>query len=175
MDATPNDFGNTLAGELPSAAPPWPCPVLEDTEINKYLPFLFSQTRRWGLTTNDKNLPILACKYRIKGYDHILNFVQSVGKIAQEEDHHPEIIFDARSVFVRVNTHCAYRSNDESPNGKEKGSGITIRDIRFAILLERLVEGTQGGEATISRLNPKVLTRPTVINSSDIFLATEKK
>jgi len=35
---------------------------------------------------NEKDIPILACKYRIKGYGHILDFVQSIGKIAQEED-----------------------------------------------------------------------------------------
>lgn len=84
-DVEKKDFESapTGTGTLPDA-PPWPCPVLNDSEIITYLPSLFS--KRWGLTRNEKDMPILACKYRIKGYDRILNFVQSVGKIAQEED-----------------------------------------------------------------------------------------
>ncbi len=63
--------------------------------------------------------------------------------------------------FVRVYTHSACRPSEESSNVKEKGSGITIRDVRFAVLLERLVDSTQGSNEIISRLNPKVLSRPT--------------
>lgn len=86
MTSTLKDFESESAptSTLLPDAPPWPCPVLNNSEINTYLPSLF--TKRWGLTRNEKDMPILACKYRIKGYNHILNFVQSVGKIAQEED-----------------------------------------------------------------------------------------
>jgi len=168
-----------LPYSLPEA-PDWPCPLLTLLELETYIPMLYS--RKWGISLNDAAIERLSCKFRFKKYGLMMDFVQSIGRIAEEEkvcltvmlisksgiltyglrcfQHHPEVTFDARSVFVHVYTHSACIPSRDG-EGEEKASGITLRDIRFAVLLERIFEGLQAEQqGLVGRLNPKSLERP---------------
>jgi len=59
----------------------------------------------WSITGIDA-VPRLERQFRFKVYRHALDFTQRVGEIADEEDHHPVILTEARRVTVTWWTHA---------------------------------------------------------------------
>jgi len=54
----------------------------------------------WGLSNN-----AIEKEFRFKSYRDGLNFSYSIGKIAEEQDHHPDILVKWRRVKLTLSTH----------------------------------------------------------------------
>lgn len=70
-------------------------PVLENKEIQE----LLSQIPSWRVFEEDDTKKII-CSYVFFNYDDSLNFLNKVAELAEEEDHHPEIILEWGKVTV---------------------------------------------------------------------------
>ena len=64
--------------------------------------------------------------YRFKNYYRTLGFVNAVGWIAHEEDHHPELVVNYNTCEVRYQTHAI--------------NGISENDFICAAKVDRLLE-----------------------------------
>ncbi|KZV93403.1 transcriptional coactivator/pterin dehydratase [Exidia glandulosa HHB12029] len=122
---------------LPSLppAPPYPCPLITQEELDEYLIPLYDHD--WRVAVKD-NLFGLQRRINITKYKFVLEFVNELAEYAKAESHHPEITFTYSSVTVRLLTHSA--TSHPSGENPEPTQGITMRDVRLAILTERLVE-----------------------------------
>ena len=72
--------------------------------------------------TNNK----LTKTFKFDSYDEVLKFVECVGLLAQECDHHPEVKFDISSVSVSIWSHDT--------------SSVTSRDEEIAAKIDQLFE-----------------------------------
>jgi 4a-hydroxytetrahydrobiopterin dehydratase len=70
-------------------------PVLTDQEINEFLPDIPS----W-IVQEDEGTKRLICSFAFLDYEHSVNFTNLVAKLAEEEDHHPEIVLEWGNVTV---------------------------------------------------------------------------
>lgn len=70
--------------------------------------------------TNEK----LARKYAFKNFAESLEFINKIGAIAEEKDHHPDILFGWGYAEIFITTHDA--------------GGITERDFDLAKAIENL-------------------------------------
>ncbi len=59
----------------------------------------------WTVTVAN-GVPRLERRYRFRHYRQALAFTQHVGEVADQEDHHPVIVTEARSVTVTWWTHA---------------------------------------------------------------------
>ena len=71
-------------------------PSLSDDEITKLQP----QIPSWSIIEDEDEVKRLICAFAFKNYDESLNFTNIVAKLAEEEDHHPEIILEWGKVTV---------------------------------------------------------------------------
>ena len=69
---------------------------LSDDEIKKLQP----QIPSWSIIEDGDEIKRLICAFAFKNYDESLNFTNIVAKLAEEEDHHPEIILEWGKVTV---------------------------------------------------------------------------
>lgn len=51
-------------------------------------------------------------KYEFDSYSQVLNFVKKVGKIAEEQNHHPEIILKFNEVIITMFDHEKNKISD---------------------------------------------------------------
>lgn len=70
-------------------------PKVTNTEIESLMP----QIPSWSILEND-DIKRLVCSFAFLDYDQTVNFANSVTKLAEEEDHHPEIIIEWGKVTV---------------------------------------------------------------------------
>ena len=70
-------------------------PKVTNSEIESLMP----QIPSWSILEND-NIKRLVCSFAFLDYDETVNFAYSVTKLAEEEDHHPEIIIEWGKVTV---------------------------------------------------------------------------
>ncbi|KAI1797197.1 hypothetical protein LXA43DRAFT_1089086 [Ganoderma leucocontextum] len=143
--ADPHRHGSVLP-----KAPPYPCPFLTDEEIQTYLTPLYA----WAWTVQpsnpgDKNktAPELVKTFAFSTTQELVEFLQRVGDITRSENHHAvlEESADFPSIAIRVHTHSGLRpASHPGERRKERVQpGITLRDVRFA----HLVEMTLGDDA----------------------------
>ncbi|MEK8130697.1 4a-hydroxytetrahydrobiopterin dehydratase [Paenibacillus filicis] len=59
----------------------------------------------WELTAEDR--PWIRRRYRFRSFPDAIAFVQEVGRIAEESEHHPFIAIDYRVVTLRLTTWSA--------------------------------------------------------------------
>ncbi|KAH9930054.1 uncharacterized protein B0H18DRAFT_995014 [Fomitopsis serialis] len=116
-------------------APNYPCPYLTKEEIVQYLSPLYQQGWFIGSSefTADKRLPRGDDVARSSG----VGFAESVGSVQTAEDHHCTMLVDDESIHIRTHTHSARplpTTRDAKPS---KSPGITLRDVRLAILIEQ--------------------------------------
>ena len=71
-------------------------PSLSGYEIKK----LHSQIQSWSIIKDEDGVKRLICAFAFKNYDESLKFTNIVAKLAEEEDHHPEIILEWGKVTV---------------------------------------------------------------------------
>ena len=74
-------------------------PPLPDEEKKRLLNFL---GEGWTLTAEGKRIEK---KFSFKNFKDALRFTNEIGRIAEEENHHPEIILSWGQCFVRIWTH----------------------------------------------------------------------
>ena len=65
-------------------------PALDVSEIHKYQ----KKIDGWDVIKNEKNIHFLEKKFTFKNFVESLKFVNEVGRISEEEGHHPEILFN---------------------------------------------------------------------------------
>ena len=70
-------------------------PKVTNSEIESLMP----QIPSWSILEND-DIKRLVCSFAFLDYDQTVNFANSVTKLAEEEDHHPEIIIEWGKVTV---------------------------------------------------------------------------
>ena len=70
-------------------------PVLSDQEIKELAP----QIPSWIVHEED-GIKRLICSFAFSSYEDSVNFTNKVAKLAEEEDHHPEIILEWGNVTV---------------------------------------------------------------------------
>lgn len=71
------------------------------SEIHKYQ----KKVDGWNLTKNEKNIFFLEKNFKFQNFKDSQNFVNNVGKISEEEGHHPDIIFGWGYAKVQIFTH----------------------------------------------------------------------
>ena len=72
------------------------------TEIHKYQ----KKIDGWDITKNIKNNYLLEKNFIFKNFKESQNFVNKVGKISEEEGHHPDITFGWGYVKINITTHA---------------------------------------------------------------------
>jgi len=70
-------------------------PVLSDIEINELMP----QIPSWIVHEED-GLKRLVCSFAFSSYQDSLDFTNNIARLAEEEDHHPEIVLEWGNVTV---------------------------------------------------------------------------
>ncbi|TFK84083.1 hypothetical protein K466DRAFT_589212 [Polyporus arcularius HHB13444] len=131
--------------ELPPA-PRYPCPFLTEEEINTYLTPLYR--RSWTVQPSShgptkKAAPELVKRFDFSSGSQVGEFLERVGWVQESENHHETREVNESSVTIRVHTHSGLRpaSHPEEPRKRRVCPGITLRDVRFAYLLEGAAEG----------------------------------
>ena len=72
-------------------------PPMKEEEISKYL----KKVKNWEVIENHQ----IKKKFKFKDFKSALKFVNEVGEIAEEEDHHPNICFTWGEVIIEIYTH----------------------------------------------------------------------
>ena len=72
------------------------------SEIHKYQ----KKVDDWDLVKGDKNIYFLQKNFTFKNFKESQNFVSSVGKISEEEGHHPDINFGWGYAKINITTHA---------------------------------------------------------------------
>ena len=74
----------------------------EISEIHKYQ----KKVDGWSVIKNEKNIFFLKKEFNFKNFIESQNFVNQVGKISEEEGHHPDISFGWGYAKVSITTHA---------------------------------------------------------------------
>ena len=72
------------------------------SEIHKYQ----KKVDGWDLIKNEKNIYFLEKKFTFKNFLDSQSFVNLVGKISEEEGHHPDISFGWGYCNIKIFTHA---------------------------------------------------------------------
>ena len=75
---------------------------LDISEIHKYQ----KKVDGWDVLKNDKDIFFLEKKFIFKNFLESQNFINNVGKIAEEEGHHPDITFGWGYAKINIMTHA---------------------------------------------------------------------
>ena len=59
----------------------------------------------WSLNVNNEKIFFLEKEFKFKNFVESQNFVNDVGKISEEEGHHPDIIFGWGYAKIKIYTH----------------------------------------------------------------------
>lgn len=95
-------------------------PTLDQTEIESRL----QEFPEWGL--NDDGTKLIT-EAEFEDFKQALDFINTVGEIAERLQHHPDILlFDYRYVQLSISTHTA--------------QGITDKDFEFVAEIDELFE-----------------------------------
>ena len=77
-------------------------PALDISEIHKYQ----KKIDGWDVIKNEKNIHFLEKKFTFKNFVDSQKFVNEVGRISEEEGHHPEILFGWGYAKINISTHA---------------------------------------------------------------------
>lgn len=93
-------------------------PPLSAAEAND----LLRQVPTWGLSSDGRRI---RREWRVKDFDTALDFFARIGKLADDEDHHPDLhLVNYRDVAVELSTHAI--------------RGLSINDFILAAKIDRL-------------------------------------
>ena len=76
--------------------------ALDISEIHKYQ----KKIDGWDVIKNEKNIFFLEKKFTFKNFVESQKFVNEVGRISEEEGHHPEILFGWGYAKINISTHA---------------------------------------------------------------------
>ena len=77
-------------------------PALDISEIHKYQ----KKINGWDVIKNEKNIHFLEKKFIFKNFVESQKFVNEVGRVSEEEGHHPEILFGWGYAKINISTHA---------------------------------------------------------------------
>jgi len=72
------------------------------SEIHKYQ----KKVDGWNIIKNDKGIYFIEKKFIFKNFLQSQNFVNNVGRISEEEGHHPDISFGWGYAKINITTHA---------------------------------------------------------------------
>ena len=72
------------------------------SEIHKYQ----KKVDGWDVLKNEKKIFYLEKKFKFKNFIESQNFTNQVGKISEEEGHHPDIMFGWGYAKINITTHA---------------------------------------------------------------------
>jgi len=72
------------------------------SEIHKYQ----KKVDGWDIIQNKKNIYLLEKKFNFKNFLQSQKFVHEVGKVSEEEGHHPDITFGWGYAIINITTHA---------------------------------------------------------------------
>ena len=72
------------------------------SEIHKYQ----KKVDGWQIIQNDNKVYLLEKKFEFKNFLESQKFVNEVGKVSEEEGHHPDIIFGWGYAKINITTHA---------------------------------------------------------------------
>ena len=72
------------------------------SEIHKYQ----KKVDGWNITKNEKNNFFLEKNFKFKNFKDSQNFINIIGKISEEEGHHPDITFGWGYAKIIITTHA---------------------------------------------------------------------
>ena len=88
---------------------------LEENEIKQY----FKDLHDWKLETD-----AIVKEWQFRDFGEAMVFINQVAKLAEEQDHHPELFNVYNKVVLKFSTHDV--------------GGLTTRDFRIAADIDRL-------------------------------------
>ena len=77
-------------------------PAFEISQIHKYL----KKVDGWNVKSNEDKSFYLIKDFKFKNFEESQKFVNEVGNIAEEENHHPDITFGWGYCKVKIFTHA---------------------------------------------------------------------
>jgi 4a-hydroxytetrahydrobiopterin dehydratase len=89
---------------------------LEENEIEQY----FKDLQGWKLESN-----AIVKEWQFRDFSEAMVFINQVAKLAEDQDHHPELLNVYNKVILKFSTHDA--------------GGLTTRDFRIALDIDRLL------------------------------------
>ena len=72
------------------------------SEIHKYQ----KKVDGWNIIKSDKDIFFLEKNFNFKNFKESQIFINNVGKISEEEEHHPDIIFGWGYAKIKITTHA---------------------------------------------------------------------
>ncbi|KAH0828035.1 hypothetical protein J3R83DRAFT_3684 [Lanmaoa asiatica] len=110
---------------------------------------------RVGDVVDDLQALSLNKLFNFKNFRSAVEFFDALASIQDEEEHHARVTVDYSNVYISTHTHVAYqqRTSDADVDAKPiKVPGLTTRDIRFAVKVERLHERFLGDERAVTKV-----------------------
>ena len=77
-------------------------PPFDKSEIHKYL----KKVDDWDVKSNEDKSYFLIKNFKFKNFEESLNFVNKVGEIGEQENHHPDISFGWGYCKIKIFTHA---------------------------------------------------------------------
>ena len=77
-------------------------PALDLSEIHKYQ----KKVDGWEVKPNEKRIYFLEKEFKFKNFLDSQKFINEVGKISENEGHHPDILFGWGYAIIRITTHA---------------------------------------------------------------------
>ena len=77
-------------------------PPFDTAEIHKYL----KKVDGWDVKSNDDKSFYLIKNFKFKNFEESKNFVNKIGDVAENENHHPDIFFGWGYCKVKIFTHA---------------------------------------------------------------------
>ncbi|EKM74590.1 hypothetical protein AGABI1DRAFT_133092, partial [Agaricus bisporus var. burnettii JB137-S8] len=149
--------GSQYIPQLPKPVAGWPSFWVIRKEVEEFLYPLYA--RGWGVgfyartnysSRHDRYVAHLNTDYAFANYSCASQFLADLAVTADEEKHHPSLLFlrnskrPTLSIYLHTDSALRPRWHEEDPNASPPLSrrvpGITRRDLRFAILLEQLYD-----------------------------------
>jgi len=75
---------------------------LDLSEIHKYQ----KTVDGWKVKPNEKKIYFLEKKFKFKNFIESQKFINKVGKISEQEEHHPDILFGWGYAKISITTHA---------------------------------------------------------------------
>ena len=76
--------------------------ALDISEIHKYQ----KKVDGWDVKKNEKQIYFLEKSFKFKNFLNSQDFVNEVGEISENENHHPDILFGWGYAIIRITTHA---------------------------------------------------------------------
>jgi len=77
-------------------------PPFDISEIHRYL----KKVDDWDVKSNEDKSHYLIKNFKFKNFEESLHFINKVGEIAEQENHHPDISFGWGYCKIKIFTHA---------------------------------------------------------------------